>query len=687
LTPIERAQRYIDKCEPAISGQCGHSTAFSVVCSVVNGFALDDETAYSLLQGWNLRCQPPWTESELRHKIGDAQRSSHAKARGHLLGPERSQRNGVSHHPSRKTSPAVKPRPANYDLQDAGELPEPLNDGARLLIKTVFEAGEGIRIANARLNEDGHEIPDGAGLCISREEWLRKLDAAGGNPNHIWASQKRTGIYIGVNPMKIGGSKDSDVTAFRHTLFEFDEGLSLEEQFKLYQKSRLPCAAIIYSGGKSVHAWVRIDAANRKEYDERLAALYEHFESAGYKFDAKNKNPSRFSRLPHCVRFERRQELLALNTGCESFSEWMAEIQADGIGTVRTVEDLLAFDVSEDKNNVLGNRWLCRSGSALVIAPSGIGKSSIIVQASACFAVGRPFIGIQPVRALKVLIIQAENDDGDVAEMLQGVYSGLDSETMFSGAEDMLLRSNLVFIRDTTHTGFEFTSAVRRLIDRHKPDIVVLDPLLSFIGADISRQEVCSEFLRTWLNPISEATGVIWICVHHTAKPSNDPRSRKHWQQSDYGYAGIGSSELTNWARAIVTLEEAGQGVFRLRFSKRGRRAGVVNLDGSPTTIAWMRHAEHGIFWKQIEAPQEAKDTKDKHGGAPSKLNKLMELGLGSVVDRLTERLSKNELAQQIEAYAASQSLDVGITTCKKAVELLVENKAIRKVENGYEKR
>jgi hypothetical protein len=42
----------------------------------------------------------------------------------------------------------------------------------------------------------------------------------------------------------------SDVTAYRHALVEFDAGLSPAEQFNLYAKSNLPCAAIIYSGGK-----------------------------------------------------------------------------------------------------------------------------------------------------------------------------------------------------------------------------------------------------------------------------------------------------------------------------------------------------------------------------------------------------------------------------------------------------
>jgi hypothetical protein len=40
----------------------------------VRGFALSDEEALAVLSEWNLRCEPPWTERELRDKIARARR-------------------------------------------------------------------------------------------------------------------------------------------------------------------------------------------------------------------------------------------------------------------------------------------------------------------------------------------------------------------------------------------------------------------------------------------------------------------------------------------------------------------------------------------------------------------------------------------------------------------------------------
>jgi RecA-family ATPase len=628
MTPYDQAARWLDKQPPAVSGQSGHNQTFAVACALVWGFNLSRGDAGALLRDYSARCVPPWSDRDIEHKLADAEREGHksGKPRGYML---RSSSSYSARRPSAPSTPppAVVTAPKYVLPESLPQLPSPIEDGARVLLKHVFRQGEGIRIANAKLNEETREVPSDGGIVFSREEWLRKLDEVNGNPNGIWHSTKRTGIYITVNPMRVGGSKDSDVTAFRHVLLEFDQ-ITQQEQWALVTKSGIPCSAVISSGGKSIHAWVKVDAKDRREYDERVVLLYRHFEA--YKPDANNRNPSRFSRLPNCVRFEKRQELLALDVGKSSWTEWAAEVQADGIGQTVTVAELIDFKPEQDDNSLLGNRWLCRGGSCLLIGPSGVGKSSLEAQFAATWAMGRPAFGITPVRPLKSLIIQAENDVGDLAEMLQGVLQGLKVDQFNTETEFELLERNLVFVRDTTHTGFAFTEAVRRLIDRHKPDLVWFDPLLSFIGADISKQEVCSEFLRNWLNPISEATGVVWFCVHHTGKPPNDKRAREGWTSSDFAYAGIGSSELTNWARAVMSLRAVNEYQFELKLAKRGKRAGAIHPNGEPTTTLWLRHGDHGIQWLQMDPPDEPvpdggsnRNGDRKRGGRPSESSKF----------------------------------------------------------------
>lgn len=73
-TPVlERAAKYLEKLEPSISGQSGHNKAFHAACCLVMGFGLSESEAYTLLaRDFNPRCDPPWSEQELRHKVKSA---------------------------------------------------------------------------------------------------------------------------------------------------------------------------------------------------------------------------------------------------------------------------------------------------------------------------------------------------------------------------------------------------------------------------------------------------------------------------------------------------------------------------------------------------------------------------------------------------------------------------------------
>lgn len=65
----QRARRYLAQVDAAIAGQHGDLHTFRTCCRIVRGFALSDEDALRALDEWNARCEPPWTERDLRDKI------------------------------------------------------------------------------------------------------------------------------------------------------------------------------------------------------------------------------------------------------------------------------------------------------------------------------------------------------------------------------------------------------------------------------------------------------------------------------------------------------------------------------------------------------------------------------------------------------------------------------------------
>lgn len=80
-----RAVAYLDAIPPSVSGQGGHNAAYAAATAMAHGFGLGPERALALLLAhYNPRCQPPWSEAELRHKVEDAASKPHDRPLGWL---------------------------------------------------------------------------------------------------------------------------------------------------------------------------------------------------------------------------------------------------------------------------------------------------------------------------------------------------------------------------------------------------------------------------------------------------------------------------------------------------------------------------------------------------------------------------------------------------------------------------
>jgi putative DNA primase/helicase len=86
---LRRVLAYLDKIDPAVSGQGGHDAAYWPARVAVYGFGLGRDAGFAvLLKHYNHRCNPPWSEAELRHKCEDADELPFDKPRGWLLEEE-----------------------------------------------------------------------------------------------------------------------------------------------------------------------------------------------------------------------------------------------------------------------------------------------------------------------------------------------------------------------------------------------------------------------------------------------------------------------------------------------------------------------------------------------------------------------------------------------------------------------
>lgn len=469
---------------------------------------------------------------------------------------------------------------APVHAQPVKSLPEPIKSPSSEFINRLFKEGEQVAFVNeAALNSDGKWQIVSAGVNLDRDVFAEKMKS----PKRF---NTPAGAWIRINPTT--GAKDSDVTDYRYCMVEGD-AVSKEQQYAIYKKSGLPIAALVDSGGKSIHAWVKVEAENLIEYKDRVEKVYSLL--AEMQPDTANRNPSRWTRMPGIMRGDKEQSLLSWEMGALTWDEWEVQQEESELPNELSLDDLERFDRHNDVLNMLGNRWLCKGGSLLLQGASGVGKSTLTLQAAITWSIGRDLFGIAPTRPLKISVIQAENDLGDQAEAWQDSKNAM----KLLPHETDLLKSNVRIFREQVRTGQAFVKLFRNVALRTKADLIFVDPLLAYIGGDISETETASTFLRNWISPILEESGVIVCFVHHLGKrkPGDDIKSMT---ASELAYSGLGSSELVNWCREVMTLAPHKESDYRLAFGKRANRTGNFLSDKEIR----IKHSENGQTWELV---------------------------------------------------------------------------------------
>jgi hypothetical protein len=118
-----------------------------------------------------------------------------------------------------------------------------------------------------------------------------------------------------VNPLKPEGGQtaggkpsprcDSAVAVFRHAVAEFD-GMPLAEQFAFWKGWGLDAVtAVTFSGSKSLHALLRVDCADREEWEKSVKGGLFRRVLVPLGCDRACANPARLSRLAGARRAER----------------------------------------------------------------------------------------------------------------------------------------------------------------------------------------------------------------------------------------------------------------------------------------------------------------------------------------------------------------------------------------------
>jgi hypothetical protein len=327
LTVIERARKYVAKCPAAISGQNGHGATFHAAAVLVHGFALGEPDALALLREWNGLCVPPWSESDLRHKIKSAANTVHLLPRGHLLGDgatgnfgETPKWTGETPVPPKPPKPKfqkmVLARIANKvaDIKDvtgflAERSPVPVGgqDSASVL-RHLYPRGAGEKILIfTDMKSQGQFLWE-----AERSDDIQQRHLPAGNDGVWFLPQPVSGEFL-PNPRldgKLSRRSEEAITSWRYAVLESDEA-DAGEWLRCLVQMPFRIASICESGGRSIHALVQLDATSKADWDGLMLPVKPMLITLGA--DRGALTAVRLSRLPQAMRGERCQRLLYLN--------------------------------------------------------------------------------------------------------------------------------------------------------------------------------------------------------------------------------------------------------------------------------------------------------------------------------------------------------------------------------------
>jgi hypothetical protein len=145
-------------------------------------------------------------------------------------------------------------------------------------------------------------------------DWMRRIESGEPCPPHF-IPNPLTGQEHPLPDGKLSRRGDSAVASFRFAVAEFDT-MSKPEQLAFWWGYRsAPIVALIDSGGKSIHALLRVDAPSREAWEADVEQRLFSRVLCPLGCDAACRNESRLSRLPGHFRREKNQwqRLLYLN--------------------------------------------------------------------------------------------------------------------------------------------------------------------------------------------------------------------------------------------------------------------------------------------------------------------------------------------------------------------------------------
>ena len=399
---------------------------------------------------------------------------------------------------------------ANWLEDKAVHEPAEWNPRAQIIryLELLFDSTDLVGYVTEVWTKDGKPMPTKGAYDRTAGELIGRLNRCGDITDVIGTVNPEVGAWVRFNPLDGHDVTNANVTDYRYALVESDS-MPIERQYAMLMELNLPIRVLVHSGGKSLHAIVRIDAGSMEEYRKRVDYMYGVCKKNGFEIDQANRNPSRLSRLPGVTRNGNKQYIVAEDLGAGSFAEWQEWIEA-------------ANDDLPDLDSMAG-RWdnlpplapplidgLLRQGHKMLIAgPSKAGKSYALIEMVIAIAEGTRWMGHDCAQG-KVLYVNLELDRASCFHRFRDVYEALHIAPNHLGNIDIWnLRGHSIPMDKLA------PKLIRRAMKRGYI-AVVIDPIYKVLTGDENNADQMAKFCNQFDKVCTELGTAVIYCHHHS---------------------------------------------------------------------------------------------------------------------------------------------------------------------------
>lgn len=348
---------------------------------------------------------------------------------------------------------------------------------------------------------------------------IEELDACGGDVGKVMGDcDPEIGAWICFNPVDGTGRKDANVTSYRYALVECDN-MDPGKQLAAIHQMELPCAALVYSGGKSIHAIVRVNAPDYAEYRKRVDYLYATCQKNGLTLDQQNRNPSRLSRMPGILRAGQKQALLETNVGKSCWEDWCDWVEActDDLPDTECLAD--DWDDLPPLADALISGVLRQGHKMLLAGPSKAGKSFALIELCIAIAEGKTWLGRFSCAQGRVLYINLELDRPSCLHRFKDVY------TAMGLAPDNLRNIDIWNLRGASVPMDKLAPKLIRRAGKKGYTAVILDPIYKVITGDENSADQMAKFCNQFDVVCRALDCAVIYCHHHSKGAQGGKRS------------------------------------------------------------------------------------------------------------------------------------------------------------------